>query len=129
MCDIIIIEICTEVVNLGVYVVIGSFIIFDVLTGLLKAFKHNNIDSTVLREGLLHKISEILVAIGSGLLPYGLTYINFNIDLPVLPVVAVYICLMELVSSIENLCDVNPQLADLFGPYLKKIKDTQEKKE
>ena len=114
-----------KVLPLGVYVVIGSFIIFDVLTGLLKAFKNNNIDSTILREGLLHKISEILVAIGSGLLPYGLTYVNFNIDLPILPVVATYICLMELVSSIENLCDVNPQLADFFGPYLKKIKDTQ----
>lgn len=114
---------------MGVYVVIGSFIIFDVLTGLLKAFKNNNIDSTILREGLLHKISEILVAIGSGLLPYGLSYVNFNIDLPILPVVAAYICLMELVSSIENLCDVNPQLSDFFGPYLKKIKDTQEKKE
>lgn len=107
---------------MAIYIVVGSFILFDILTGLIKALYQNGVNSTYLRQGLYHKASEIIAVVGSGLLEYGLKYIDLGIDVPLLTVVCVYICTMELVSILENLAEVNPSLAKLFKPYLEKIK-------
>lgn len=108
-----------------VYIVVGVFILFDIGTGLLKAVYRGDINSTELRKGLYHKLSEIIAVIGSGFLEYGITYINLGVDIPVLNVVGAYLCIMELVSILENLGDVNPALAKLFKPYLKKLKEKE----
>ena len=105
-----------------VYIVVGCFILFDVITGIIKALYNEGINSTYLRKGLFHKLSEVLAVAGSGLLEQAIKIIDFGVDLPVLNTVAVYICLMELVSIVENICEVNPSLAKLFRPYLEKLK-------
>jgi toxin secretion/phage lysis holin len=104
------------------------FIGFDIVTGLLKAIYKGKVNSTVLREGLFHKISELLVVFGSGALEYGTAYIKLGIDLPLIEAVTVYICLIELASIIENLCELNPKLAKLFKPYLEKIQKMDDEK-
>lgn len=104
------------------YIVVGGFILFDILTGLIKALYRNGVNSTYLRQGLYHKASEIIAVVGSGLLQYGIKYVNLGVDVPLLTVVSVYICVMELVSILENLAEVNPALAKLFKPYLEKLK-------
>lgn len=71
-------------------------------------------------------MAEIIALGGSWLLTYGCEYINFPIDLPVLNIVAVYICIMEIVSCIENLAVLNPKLMELFKPYLQKLKQFTE---
>ena len=56
-------------------------------------------------------------------------YVNLNIDIPLLTAVVSYICLMELISVIENLCNLNPDLFKFFQPYLEKMKgQNQDKK-
>lgn len=110
---------------MGIYITVGVFILFDIATGLVKALYKEGLNSTYLRKGLYHKLSEVLAVAGSGLLEYGLGYVNLGVDLPVLGVVSVYICSMEFVSIIENLCVVNPGLAKLFKPYLAKFKDNE----
>lgn len=104
-----------------VLIVIG-FIIFDVITGILKSINKGNLNSTELRKGLIHKTSEILAVAGSALLEYVCAYIEFGVELPLIGAVSVYICLMELISIIENLSEVSPLLKKLFGPYLEKLK-------
>ena len=99
-----------------------GFIVFDIATGFMKALYTKSVDSSVLRKGLFHKLSELLALIGSFLLGYAADYINLGIDLPILSAVSVYICTMELISIVENLCEVNPQMFALFSPYLKKLK-------
>lgn len=99
-----------------------GFIVFDIITGFLKAFYKKEVDSTMLRRGLFHKLSEVLALIGAFLLGYVADYIELGIELPLLNVVSVYICTMELVSIIENICEVNPTMFSLFSPYLKKLK-------
>ena len=47
---------------------------------------------------------------------------SLGFELPLLNVVSVYICTMELISIVENICEVNPQMYALFSPYLKKLK-------
>ena len=113
---------------MGVYITVGVFILFDILTGFVKGLYKEGINSTYLRQGLFHKLSEVLAVVGSGLLEYGLGYVELGIDIPVLKVVAVYICTMELVSILENLAEVNPALGKLFKPYLQKLKEKDDEK-
>ena len=105
-----------------------GFIVFDIITGFVKAFYHKDIDSTLLRKGLFHKLSEVLALVGSFLLGYVAEYIELGFELPLLNVVSIYICTMELISIIENLCEVNPQMFSLFSPYLKKLKPKEGEK-
>ena len=103
-------------------IIVLVFILFDILTGLLKALYKEGLNSTYLRQGLFHKLSEILALIGSSGIEYAIQYIELGIDIPVLKCVSGYIALMELISIIENLCSVNPKLYKLFSPYLEKMK-------
>lgn len=109
------------------YIVVGCFIIFDVITGIIKALYKKEINSTLLRVGLFHKITEVLATIGSGLLEYGADYVDIDFSFPLLKCVALYVILMEFTSIIENLCVVNPTLNKLFSPYLEKLKNKKGK--
>ena len=53
---------------------------------------------------------------------YAVVYVNMGVDIPAVPAVTVYICIMELISILENICAVNPQMCALFKPYLDKLK-------
>lgn len=110
------------VLFVGTYIAVACFILFDIITGIIKALYNEGLNSTYLRKGLFHKLSEVIAIIGSGLLEYGMNYIELGVELPVLNVVAIYICSMELVSILENLGEVNPALGKLFKPYLEKLK-------
>lgn len=109
------------------YICAGIFILFDILTGLMKAWYHKKFDSAVMRQGMFNKLSEVIAVAFSAFLQYGGNKIDLGFDLPVVPVVSVYICLMEFISVIENLCEVNPHLKKLFGKYLEKAKGKEEK--
>ena len=108
------------------YIIVGCFILGDIVTGLLLAAYKGTINSTALRQGLFHKLSECLAVVLSVFLEYACDYIELGIELPILNIVSVYICVMELVSIIENLCGINPRLEKLFKPYLEKLKDVEE---
>lgn len=95
---------------------------FDIITGLICAIYNGNVNSTKLRQGLFRKLTEILTVIGASLLEYGLEYIGLTIDIPLTMATISYIGLMEIVSTIENICGVNPFLKDLFKPFLEKIR-------
>ena len=103
------------------YYVAFGFILFDILTGLFKAKYKGNFNSTVMREGGYHKLSEVIVVIGAYLFDIGAANLDFGIELPVSNAVIGYLCLMELISIVENLAEVNPSLGKLFEPYLEKL--------
>ena len=103
-------------------IVVLIFIVFDIITGVIKAVYKGDINSTYLRQGLYHKLSEIFAVIIGILLEYGASYIELGIDLHLTNIISTYICTMELISIIENICEVNPTLGKLFKPYLEKLK-------
>lgn len=111
------------------YIVVISFILFDIITGIIKALANEGLNSTILRKGLFHKLSEILSACGSGLLEYGVQYAKLNFTIPLASAVCTYICVMELISIIENLCEINPGMAKFFKPYLNKLRQEQSEQE
>lgn len=105
-----------------VAIIVGIAIVLDVITGLLKAVSEHNISSTKLRVGLLHKATEVITVFGMWALQYFLVQTDIvHIDIPLYPITSTYVCIMEIISVIENLCIVNPQLYNLFKPYLENL--------
>ena len=108
-----------------IYIVVLSFIGFDIITGIVKALYTTGLNSTILRKGLFHKLSEILAVGGSGWLEMGTQYIDLGVSLPLLNCTSIYVCIMELISIMENLAEVNPELKKLFQPFLEKLKNKE----
>lgn len=112
-----------------IYLIVLGFILFDILTGFIKGLTKEGINSTALRQGLYHKLSEVLAVVGSGGLGYAIKYLDLGVDVPLLQAVSIYICVMELISIIENLCAINPQLTKFFKPYLEKLRGDEKNEE
>lgn len=92
------------------YIVTACFVLLDLLTGLIKAFKEKSYSSTVMREGLYHKTGSILCVVFGLLVDYAQSFIDIGISIPVAIPICVYIILMEIGSIIENVCSINPQI-------------------
>ena len=92
------------------YIVTACFILLDLVTGLIKAFKEKNYSSTVMREGLYHKTGSILCVVFGILVDYAQTLIDIGVSIPVAISVCAYIVLMEIGSIIENVCSINPEI-------------------
>lgn len=105
------------------------FIVFDIITGFVKAWSQKNIDSTVLRQGLLHKLSEIVAIVFGFICEYGLRYVDIGVSLPMVTGICTYIIIMEIISIIENIVIINPDLKNLFSGYLDKLKDIEKRED
>lgn len=103
-------------------IIVLGFIVFDVVTGLIKAGYNGNYNSAIMRQGGFHKSMEVMAMAVAYFVEYAIVYINIGVDVPAVPAVTVYICIMELISILENICAVNPQMCTLFKPYLDKLK-------
>ena len=95
---------------------------FDVLTGWIKAIKKAKFKSTVMKKGLLSKVTKMIILCLMYVLEYYLPMININIGLPIVALVGVYIIIMELSSVIENVGAINPalqkKLANIFADFI-----------
>lgn len=88
------------------------FILFDVITGVCKGASTHTLSSAVMREGFWHKLAVILAlciaacidaAAGAGL--------DLGFEVPVFEGVCGYVVVMELLSILENISEINPELA------------------
>lgn len=97
------------------WIVVGAAILADIITGLLKAFYTKTFQSSVMRQGLFHKLGE-LIALG---ILFGaqtaLPEIGMETHLPLFTVGCGYCVLMELGSIIENLRSFTPGLDNIMG--------------
>lgn len=83
----------------------------DVLTGIIKAWAHNDFQSAIMRAGLAKKAGEIMILVVGELMAYGLMLPNV-----IMNCVSFYIIFMEIMSILEN--------ADELGiPIPKFVKD------
>lgn len=85
----------------------------DVICGVVAAAKNRVLDSSVMRDGMYNKVGEILLLVVALCCRFLLSEYPLNtIGVPadVTGVVAVYIIGMELLSILENICKINPEL-------------------
>lgn len=87
-----------------------AFNLVDLLTGIVSAIKDKEIKSSRLRDGLFKKVGFILCyGVAWGIDTYG-HLVGFNLSVPILPVVILYACTTELISILENISKINPDL-------------------
>lgn len=99
------------------WIVIAAAILLDIITGLIKAFYTNTFKSSVMRQGLFHKLGEMLaVAILYGA-QIALPMIGVDAHLPLFPAGVGYCVLMELGSIIENLRAFTPGIDTILGKH------------
>ena len=97
------------------WIVVAAAILLDIITGLIKAFYTKTFSRSVMRQGLFHKLGELLAV---GIL-YGaeiaLPMIGVEANLPLFPAGVGYCTLMELGSIIENLRAFTPGIDNILG--------------
>lgn len=83
------------------------FSVFDVITGVIQAIINKDLDSTKMRNGLLHKFLIIIII----LLSFVITY-AFNLSF-VSKVVCIYVIFMEATSILENIKKAGVEIGKL----------------
>lgn len=95
-----------------------AFMAIDVLTGVLKAIKNKELNSTKAREGIYKKASFILFIAFGYLADYAMDYVNIGFNLPAAATICTLIIVTEAISVLENLGQINPDLVKLVAPFL-----------
>ncbi len=91
----------------------GILIIMDIVCGTVAAMRNKELCSSIAREGMYNKIGEAMFLLTGiianevlGMPPFD----SLGISPHIAYIVAVYIAWMELVSILENICKINPDL-------------------
>lgn len=93
-----------------ILIITGCFILLDMITGIINAFRQKKFTSSVMREGLFHKCGSLICIIFGVLVDYAQKFIDLGVSIPVAISICSYIALMEIGSIIENVCEINPNL-------------------
>lgn len=95
-----------------------AFMVIDVFTGVLKAVKNKELNSTKAREGIYKKASFILFIAFGYLADYAMDYVNMGFNLPAAATICTLIIVTEAISVLENLGQINHDLVKLVAPFL-----------
>lgn len=98
-------------INLSI--VCGILIIMDIVCGTVAAMRNKELCSSIAREGMYNKIGEamfLLIGIIANEILAMPPFDTLGISPDIAYLVAAYIAWMELVSILENICKINPEL-------------------
>lgn len=95
-----------------------AFMAIDVFTGVLKAVKNKELNSTKAREGIYKKASFILFIAFGYLADYAMDYVDMGFNLPAAATICTLVIATEAISVLENLGQINPDLVKLVAPFL-----------
>ena len=85
----------------------------DVLAGFIVAVINNNLSSTKMRKGLLHKVLMLILIAMCLAIELAIEHtVQLPYDIPTCEVVCGYIVVMELISVLENIGRGYPQFTD-----------------
>lgn len=85
----------------------------DVVVGFISAAINNDLSSTKMRNGLLHKVLMLILIFVCLAIEVGISHsVALPYDIPTCEVVCGYIVIMELMSVLENIAKGYPELKD-----------------
>ena len=109
--------------NVTMLIVVFTFIVLDLVVGIIKALATSTYKSLKMREGLWHKLGEILCVAFGVLCETAFPYVGITVNIPMVTTICVYIVLMETGSIVENIAVISPNiqkvLSKVFGDYSK----------
>ncbi len=103
-----------------------AFMAIDVFTGVLKAVKNKELNSTKAREGIYKKASFILFIAFGYLADYAMDYVDMGFSFPAAATICTLIIVTEAISVLENLGQINPDLVKLVAPFLSALNKKEE---
>ena len=85
----------------------------DVVVGFIQAAINNQLSSTKMRQGLLHKVLILILIFVCLAIEIGISHtVKLPYDIPTCGVVCGYVIIMELISILENIARGYPEFAD-----------------
>ncbi len=87
-----------------------ALMVLDIASGVMKAIKAGNLSSTVMREGLYHKATYILIMAMAYVVELGSAHVDLGFEIPMFIPFCLYVIGMEARSIYENAKEVNPDL-------------------
>ena len=104
--------------------IVFAFIALDFVSGMIEAFKTKDFDSSIMRDGLVNKMGELLILVLAELAEKALPYFDISIGKPIFNGICTYIILMEIGSVIENVGNINKAIIPAkIRKFFKKIGD------
>ena len=110
--------------EIAALVITCVLIVMDYLTGLAKSVVNKDIDSTKMRDGLWHKAAYVAVIVLAEIIEHGQEAVGLGFAVPLIVPTCVYIVLTETASILENLSQINPELAD--SPVMQLFRSTKD---
>lgn len=101
-----------EDTELAALIIVVILIAIDYITGLMKAAMQHDISSEKMRLGLWHKSGLILVMLLAEIVERGQAHLDLGYSMPLIVPAAVYISITEISSILENLGEINPDIAN-----------------
>ena len=86
------------------------FHVFDLLTGIIGAVREHNLESSKMRDGLFKKVGFLCCYALAILLDTQAVAIGLTLNVKILPVIVVYAVTTEIISILENISKINPDL-------------------
>lgn len=106
-----------------------AFMLIDVFTGILKAVKNKELNSTKAREGMYKKASFIIFIAFGYLADYAMVYVDLGFKFPAAATICTLVIATEAISVLENLGKINPELVALVAPFLSALNSKKEGEE
>lgn len=104
--------------NIWIIGVTCAFMLADIVSGFIKAWHDNDLQSRALRNGLFHKAAFLgligvaqLTELAADKIP------EIELNLPITSAICAYIVLTEIVSVLENLRDINPDIGGALNRF------------
>ena len=91
-------------------IVAMCFHLIDLLTGLIGAVKNHELSSAKMRDGIFKKFGFVLCYVLAFMVDTQQDVIGFHLDTNILPIIVTYAVTTEIVSVIENITKINPDL-------------------
>ncbi len=102
------------------------FIAFDILFGLIQALANRNFESKIMRQGLFHKLGEILAYAFGVMCDSALPLVDIMIPFSLAGAITIYIVVMEIGSILENISKISPELAKYMGFIFEKLRPPED---
>lgn len=87
-----------------------AFHVIDLVVGFIGGVKNKDVQSSKLRDGMFKKVGFLFCYLIAFLIDHFGGMIGFQIVVPILPVIVLYAVTTEIVSIVENLHKINPDL-------------------
>lgn len=114
-----------------IYVCVLLLIVIDYITGIAGAIANKNFSSTVMREGLLHKLVYVFAFAVGIIVNHASNFIDlgFVYGSSILSLIIIWVSVTEISSILENLTEINPELkkSELFKIFAHVDNEEEEK--